>query len=157
MKIQPSPSQPNKYMNRGLMLTSFKLAQLKYLYRLCSILIKPSLDVLQKNQVKLMHRIGIQVGKYYILLKPQPALTQPSQELGLKITLVLVIIKLDSSSNSEIESELTLYSLGTHHPMPSKTFKALRVELESPNLEHSFLLEFLAMVPHLILEQLESC
>ena len=50
-----------------------------------------------------------------------------------------------------MESELTLYSLGTHptplHSTPPKTFKALRVELESSNLEHSFLLEFLAMVP----------
>ena len=46
-----------------------------------------------------------------------------------------------------MESELTLYSLGTHHPMPPKTFKALTVKLESPNLEPSFLLQFLAMVP----------
>jgi len=55
-----------------------------------------------------------------------------------------------------MESELTLYSLGIHStppppppPPPPKTFKALRVELESPNLEHSFLLQFLAMMPSL--------
>jgi len=54
-----------------------------------------------------------------------------------------------------MESELTLYSLEIHPTpphsttTPPKTFKALRVELESPNLEHSFLLQILAMVPSL--------